>query len=127
VQQRESPSELRCQGPHLLPLGQHLLVGHPLHDQVRRVVGDGVVLVSAPPRRVGHRLERGHPVGEVGVRVQVPSQVIDPNEPGYPPLRRQLDLPVVLAHGRGHPRQPEPLVHFLLGPGDDQLVRFRIE
>src|SRR2546430_12935588 len=45
-----------------------------LHDQVRRVVGDGVVLVSAPPRRVGHRLERCHPVGEVGVRVQVRSE-----------------------------------------------------
>ena len=81
VQQHDAPGEVCCQRPHLLPLGQHLLVGHPLHDQVRRVVGDGVVLVSAPPRRVDHRLERGHPVGEVGVRVQVPSQVIDPNEP----------------------------------------------
>ncbi len=127
VQQHEAPGEVCCQRPHLLPLGQHLLVGHPLHDQVRRVVGDGVVLVSAPPRRVGHRLERGHPVGEVGVRVQVPSQVIDPNEPGYLPPRRRLDLPAVLAHGRGHPRQPQPFVDLLLGPRDDQRVCLGLE
>src|SRR6266851_900334 len=33
---------------------------------------------------------------------------------------RCFDLPVVLAHGRGHPGQSEPRVDLLLGPRDDE-------
>src|SRR5581483_5955203 len=47
------------QGGDLLALGEHLLVGHPLHEKVRRVVGDGVVVVPQSGRGGDHVLQRG--------------------------------------------------------------------
>ncbi len=59
------------QAGQLLPLGQDLLGRHPLHDQVRGVVGDGEVLVPERPRGCHHVVERGDAIGQVGVSVQI--------------------------------------------------------
>ena len=79
VQQRQAAaSSLQPAGrqvPDLLALGEHLVVGHPLHDQIGRVVGDGVVLVAAGLAAVTISLERGRAVGQVRVRVQVTANV----------------------------------------------------
>jgi len=40
----------------LLALREHLLIGHPLHDQIRRVVGDRVVLIPPGLGRRDHPL-----------------------------------------------------------------------
>ena len=40
----------------LVPLLQHLLGGHPLHEQVRRVIGDREIVVPARPCRGDHFL-----------------------------------------------------------------------
>ena len=122
-----SSSSGAVEGPHLVALGQHLLVGHPLEEQVRRVVGDRVVLVPPPGRRGHHVLQAGHPVGQVGVRVQVTVQIFFPNEPWYLTPGRRLDLAVVLAHRGRYPGQAQPGVDLLLGARDDQVPRPDIE
>ena len=77
----------------LIALGEHLLVGHPLHDEVRRVIGDRVVPIPPCPGGRDHSRQRDDAVGEVGVRVQVTAQVFRPNEwvaaPALPRSRRR--------------------------------------
>jgi len=69
------PGQSADQGADLPPLGEHLLVGHPLHEQVRRVVGDRVIGIAPVSRGGHHLLQRGHPVGEAGVGVQVTADI----------------------------------------------------
>ena len=59
-------------------------------------------------------------VGQVGVGVQVTAQVRLGDQGGQLAALGGLDLPAVLAQRRRDPRQPQRLVHLLLGGGGEQ-------
>ena len=85
------------------------------------MIRHGVVLVPAPFRR-DHLGERGDPVGEVRVRMEVTAQIFFLNDQWCLTQRRRLDLPRVLAQRGLHPGQAELLVDLLLGPADDEFL-----
>src|SRR5262249_32509866 len=74
--QQGHPSVLAVHAAHPLALGEHLLDGHSLYEQVRCVVGDRVIGVAACGGSRHHRLEAGGAVGQIGVRMQVTAQVV---------------------------------------------------
>src|SRR4249920_3415022 len=113
------------QRPELLPLREHLLVRHPLHEQVRGVVRHRVVRVPQLGGCREHLFERGQAVREVGVRVQVAPQLPAHEHIGERALKRRLDLAAILAERGRDPRERELLVDLLLGLGDDELARLR--
>ena len=116
---------LGLQRPQLLALREDLLVGHPLHRQVRRVIGDGVVGVAQRRGGLQHLVERGQPVGQVRVRVQVAAEVLELQDLRQLAGDRRLDLAAILPERRLDVRQPEPLVDLLLGLGREQVSRLR--
>ncbi len=113
---------LAVHAAHLLALGEHLLDSHPLHEQVRRVVGDRVIGVTARGGGRHHRLQAGGAVGQIGMRVQVTAQVIHGHQVRKFAAPRGIDLPAVLAQRRRDPGQPEPLVDLFLGGRDDLVA-----
>ncbi len=120
-------SEAGVKLAHLLPLGQHFLAGHPLHEQVRRVIGDGVVRVTAGTGCRHHVRQRGHAVGEAGVGMQVAADIGVGDHDRELAAEGGLHLAGVFAQCRRHPGQAEPVIDLLLGPGDDQLTADRVE
>ena len=101
----------------LRSLSEHLLVRHPLHRQVRRMVRHGVVGVALGGRRRQHLFEGRDAVGEIGVRVQVAPDLRQFQHVGELGGRGSLDLAAVLPEGGRDPREPQPLVHLFLGLG----------
>lgn len=108
-------------------LGEDPFVGHPLHGHVGAVVGDRVIGVAALGGRGDHLLQRGEPVGEVGVGVQIAADVLLLDQVGQLAAQPGLDLAAVLAQGGCDPRQAEAGVDVLLGLGDDLLPGLGVE
>ena len=68
--------------------------------EVGRMVGDRVVGVPMLGGRLEHALQRGEPVGEVGVRVQVAADLLQRDQVGQLAGERGLDLATVLPQRR---------------------------
>ncbi len=112
---------------HLFALREHLLVGHPLHRQVRRVVGDRVVGVALRSTRFQHAFERREPVGEVRVRMEVALDLREGDHVGQFAGERRLDLATILAQRRLDEGQAEMPVDVLLRLGSDQVAGDGVE
>ena len=125
VQQRHVV--VRLERAEALALREDLVVGHPLHRQVRRVVGHGVVRVAQRRGRVQHLLQRREPVRQVGVGVQVAPEVLELQDLGQLAGQRGLDLTAILPERRLDVRQPEALVDLRLGLGGEEVSRLRVE
>ena len=70
----------RAEPVDLLALRQDLVVGHPLHVEVGRVVGDREVAIAELARAGDHLLEAREAVGQVRVRVEVPLELLHREE-----------------------------------------------
>lgn len=125
--QQPHPVVRAVQCADLLALGKDLLAGHALHGQVRGVVGDRVVRVAAGGSGGDHVLQRGQPVGEVGVGVQIAADVLVRQEVGKFAAQPGRDLAAVLAQRRRYPGQPERGVYGLLRLGGDALAALGVE
>ena len=112
---------------HPLALGEHLLIGHALHVQVRRVVGDGVVGVGKAAGCRDHLLERGEAVRQVRMRVKVAPDLLQMEQVRKLAAKSGFDLSAILAKRWRNPRQAQPLVDLLLGFRHDQLSALRLE
>ncbi len=81
------------------------------HAQRLGVVGDGDILIAAPPGGERHIADGGVAVAPVGVQVQVAFEVAVFDEPGQPARSGRCDLAVVLAELRRDEVQPQELIN----------------
>ena len=123
----QGDSRRAFESANLLSLFEGLLVGHALHVEQRRVVGDREVGVAARLGGGDHVVQGGDTVSEVGVGVQVAADVGQLDEVRKVPRQCGLDLAGVLSDRRGDPGEVEARVHLLLGRGGEQLVGGDVE
>ena len=85
----------------LAALLERLVPGHPLHRQLRGVIGDGAVTISVAGRGGDHVIQAGEAVGEIGMHMEVTDDVGHLHQVGEMTVQRGFDFAAVFAQNVG--------------------------